>query len=128
MRKGLVDLAITDSISWMKDALCLEYPQVDFFPDNGDKKAIAKAKAVCRNCLVRDECLEWAYHTRQSDGIYSGFTVPEVRRVAPLLGMKSQLTRETPVSVNLNPIRTSSNSFILNVSLTGPKPFVLRVP
>lgn len=109
-------MAITDSISWMKDGLCREYPNVDFFPDNGDKKAIAKAKAVCKKCLVRDECLEWAYHTRQPNGIYSGFTVEEVRKVAPFLRMKDQLTRETLVVIDLKPVPTS------------PKPFVLRVP
>lgn len=42
----------------MLDALCTEHPFVDFFPDQHE--STAPAKAICRRCLVLDECLAYA--------------------------------------------------------------------
>jgi WhiB family redox-sensing transcriptional regulator len=50
-----------------------------FFPasdaDAGD------AKAVCANCPVREQCLEWALATRQEEGVWGGLTDNERRRL-----------------------------------------------
>ena len=40
--------------AWMRDALCREYPGVDFFATTGP--GIEAAKAVCRRCAVSDPC------------------------------------------------------------------------
>jgi WhiB family redox-sensing transcriptional regulator len=41
---------------------------------------IAAAKAVCRACTVREECLEFAISTNQEYGVWGG-TSEEERRV-----------------------------------------------
>ena len=43
---------------WHRDAACREHPGVDFFPERGQPSE--PAKAVCRGCLVRTECLAFA--------------------------------------------------------------------
>jgi WhiB family redox-sensing transcriptional regulator len=51
----LVDLGgILERPSWTRDALCQEYPEVNFFPGQGEDQR--PAKAVCSRCLVREEC------------------------------------------------------------------------
>ncbi len=48
LRAGLVDLAHED---WRLDALCIEYPDVSFFPEKGEPNE--PARDVCSRCLVR---------------------------------------------------------------------------
>jgi hypothetical protein len=46
--------AAVDVEGWERDALCIEYPAVNFFPVRGEPTA--PAKAVCALCLVLAEC------------------------------------------------------------------------
>jgi WhiB family redox-sensing transcriptional regulator len=46
---------------------------------------VERAKAVCKSCPVRRECLQFALATRQSDGIWGGMSERE-RRVAHARG------------------------------------------
>lgn len=39
---------------WMRDALCREYPSLNFLGDS------TTAKRVCRRCLVREECRDYS--------------------------------------------------------------------
>jgi WhiB family redox-sensing transcriptional regulator len=63
---------------WMRDALCQEYPRVNFFPVRGEPTAAAKA--VCARCLVLAECRAFimaappdlAHH-----GVWAGTTAVE---------------------------------------------------
>ena len=44
---------------WQRDALCAEpHPGVTWFPSKG--QPTGPAKAVCRRCLCREDCLEYA--------------------------------------------------------------------
>ena len=55
-----------------------------FFPVSATGPAtaqVAAAKAVCRGCPVRAECLRYAMQTAQDHGIWGG-TTDEERRVA----------------------------------------------
>ena len=58
--------------AWRADALCREYPDVAWF-GKADRSAKA-AKAVCSECLVRDECLAYAMADATLDGIWGGLT------------------------------------------------------
>lgn len=62
---------------WTFDAACLEHDPAIFFPARGER--LDEAKAVCRSCLVRDECLEEALATSSCDdvGIWAGTSVAE---------------------------------------------------
>lgn len=47
------------------------------FPDEDDLIAIAAARAICQNCIVKGPCLEYALNLpqpRHQEGIYSGTT------------------------------------------------------
>lgn len=54
----------------MLDALCLEYPGVNFFADPGGR--YETAKAVCARCLVLRECRDYALDRAIDDGIWGG--------------------------------------------------------
>ena len=55
----MLDLdVLLDPTPWAADALCVEYPEVEFFPERGQDSR--PAKAVCARCLVRFECRDYA--------------------------------------------------------------------
>ncbi|WP_081343365.1 WhiB family transcriptional regulator [Mycobacteroides chelonae] len=64
---------------WTKDALC---PQVDaelFFPTPGGpgQRSARAAKAICAQCPVTAECLEFAIRNGEEYGVYGGVTAHE---------------------------------------------------
>jgi WhiB family redox-sensing transcriptional regulator len=50
-----------------------------FFPDRGE--SLAPAKAVCGECIVRDECLEYALDHGERFGVWGGTSERERRRL-----------------------------------------------
>jgi WhiB family redox-sensing transcriptional regulator len=68
---------------WQHHAACrYEDPEL-FFPigtAGPALEAIDKAKAVCRGCPVREQCLELALSSGQDSGVWGGLT-PTERRV-----------------------------------------------
>jgi WhiB family transcriptional regulator, redox-sensing transcriptional regulator len=67
---------------WRNDALCRDTNPDLFFPIGTTGHAlvqIEQAKAVCRQCAVQAECLEFALSTNQDSGIW-GATSEEERR------------------------------------------------
>ena len=63
---------------WMADALCREYPDVNFYPTLGE--SAEPAKAICRNCSVREECLAYGVdHVER--GVWGGTTERERSRM-----------------------------------------------
>jgi len=63
--------------AWRDSALCREGVSVDFFPFSEDSKAIRLVKEVCALCPVTEDCLAYAMQTRQSEGVWGGFTSSE---------------------------------------------------
>lgn len=66
---------------WVRQAACAGMTHLEsvFFPDKGE--STSPAKAICRTCPVRVECLEFAITTHQGHGIWGGTTVRERRRI-----------------------------------------------
>lgn len=67
---------VAGTTDWRVDAACRPLDSAIFFPDrtayrNND---VAGAKAVCRRCPVREECLEAAMDGREKIGIWGGLT------------------------------------------------------
>jgi WhiB family redox-sensing transcriptional regulator len=64
---------------WDRDALCREHPEVNFYPSTGQSSE--PAKAVCRECLVKRECLVTAMSNQgaYAHGVWGG-TAREERR------------------------------------------------
>lgn len=58
------------------DRACNGVELTVFYPEHAVR--YEQAKAICRTCLHREECLAWALSTRQSFGVW-GATSPEER-------------------------------------------------
>jgi WhiB family transcriptional regulator, redox-sensing transcriptional regulator len=69
-------------MDWVQRAKCKDEDPELFFPIGTTGPAadqIEQAKAVCMQCPVRQECLEWALATGQDAGVWGG-TSEEERR------------------------------------------------
>ncbi|MGH8903306.1 MAG: WhiB family transcriptional regulator [Egibacteraceae bacterium] len=68
--------------AWRAKAACLGIDPELFFPKGTTGQALdqlEEAKAVCRECSVIDECLDWALATHQHDGVWGGKSEDERR-------------------------------------------------
>jgi len=65
--------------SWQLYANCLGVDPDLFFPERG--ASTKEAKAVCRACVVREDCLEYALDNSEKFGIWGGLSERERRRL-----------------------------------------------
>jgi WhiB family redox-sensing transcriptional regulator len=72
-------LQMGDDLAWQDDANCKGANADLFFPERG--ASTRAAKAICRECQVRAECLEFAITTGEKFGIWGGMSERERRRV-----------------------------------------------
>ena len=78
----MLDLdVLLDPTPWAADALCVEYPDVEFFPERGQDSR--PAKAVCARCIVRFECRDFALEHRILHGVWGGTSERERRGLRP---------------------------------------------
>ena len=69
-------------MDWVHRARCKDEEPELFFPIGTTGPAalqIAAAKAICMQCEVRNECLEWAMATGQDAGVWGGLSEEERR-------------------------------------------------
>lgn len=70
------------AMDWRHRSECLNEEPELFFPIGNTGPAvfqIEEAKAVCRRCDVRDQCLEWAMENGQDHGVWGGMSEDERR-------------------------------------------------
>ncbi|MFJ4839619.1 WhiB family transcriptional regulator [Streptomyces sp. NPDC088746] len=68
--------------NWRTHAACREEDPDLFFPIGSTGPALVQAeeaKAVCGNCPVRGQCLEWALENGQDSGVWGGMDENERR-------------------------------------------------
>ena len=65
--------------SWQAKANCMGVDPDLFFPERG--ASTREAKEVCRGCVVRDDCLEYALANGEKFGIWGGLSERERRRL-----------------------------------------------
>jgi len=65
--------------SWQDEANCLGVDPDLFFPERG--ASTREAKEVCKGCVVRAECLEYALANGEKFGIWGGMSERERRRI-----------------------------------------------
>ncbi len=65
--------------NWQELANCLGVDPDLFFPERG--ASTREAKEVCRGCVVREECLEYALANGEKFGIWGGMSERERRRI-----------------------------------------------
>lgn len=84
LMQGIFDLgygkAGLSDRSWMEDALCAQTDPDIFYPEKGG--STAPATSVCNNCMVRDECLEYAVSNDIRHGIWGGTSDNDRKRMA----------------------------------------------
>lgn len=69
---------------WWSNSACLSADPDLFFPISMTGLGLgqtARARAVCADCAVRTQCLDFALRSRQQHGIWGGMTVEERRRL-----------------------------------------------
>ena len=75
--------------TWHLNAACRGPESALFFPptlpERRDERELreARAKAICSQCDVRQDCLEFALRVREPHGIWGGLTEAERRRRLP---------------------------------------------
>ena len=65
--------------TWWGFANCLGVEPDLFFPERG--ASTKEAKEVCRGCVVREDCLEYALDHGEKFGIWGGMSERERRRL-----------------------------------------------
>lgn len=67
---------------WRHRAVCRDMDPELFFPVGNSGPAMAQtanAKAVCADCPVATECLDWALESGQDAGVWGGLSEDERR-------------------------------------------------
>lgn len=77
--ESLAYLFGTGDRSWQSRANCMGVDPDLFFPERG--ASTKEAKEVCRGCVVREECLEYALANGEKFGIWGGMSERERRRI-----------------------------------------------
>lgn len=73
-----------DDSRWREDAACRDTDPNLFFPvgTTGEAEEETRAAlALCRQCAVREQCLEFAMATNQRDGIWGATSEDDRRRM-----------------------------------------------
>jgi WhiB family redox-sensing transcriptional regulator len=81
---------------WREEALCAQsgIPDVWFPPPGGGSPIVRIAKRICRECPVRQPCLDEALDRNEIHGIWGGLTSRErheMRRHRPLRGHRQTI-------------------------------------
>lgn len=66
-------------LTWQQQGACNGVDPDLFFPERGEPTE--PAKAVCADCHVRTECLDYALDNREMHGIWGGMSERERRRI-----------------------------------------------
>ncbi|MFI5041458.1 MAG: WhiB family transcriptional regulator [Acidimicrobiales bacterium] len=69
----------SDVPDWKARANCMGVDPDLFFPERG--MSTREAKEVCRGCVVREDCLEYALANGEKFGIWGGLSERERRRI-----------------------------------------------
>lgn len=70
----------SDELAWQDSALCRQfYPDLDlWFPEqHAGPHAIKRAKELCGECPVRNQCLDYALTNDERFGVWGGLTEKE---------------------------------------------------
>src|SRR5215471_8341935 len=77
--EALLQLLDEGKSGWQAQANCMGVDPDLFFPERGG--STREAKEVCRGCVVREDCLEYALANGEKFGICGGMSERERRRI-----------------------------------------------
>jgi WhiB family redox-sensing transcriptional regulator len=75
----LIAATTADKPAWMALAACDSVNPDLFFPIRGE--SVSLAKAICAECGVREDCLEYAMARGEKFGIWGGLSGRQRRRI-----------------------------------------------
>jgi WhiB family redox-sensing transcriptional regulator len=75
----LLEVLDTEDLSWHDLASCRGADPDLFFPERG--ASTRTAKSICRQCVVMDQCLEFAIVSSEKFGIWGAMSERERRRI-----------------------------------------------
>jgi WhiB family redox-sensing transcriptional regulator len=67
-----------DELAWKEYGACSGLTDLFYPDDNGD---VRNAQAVCKECVVQEECLEYALVHDEKYGVWGGFSERGRRRL-----------------------------------------------
>ena len=82
---------------WKDSSNCLGVDPDLFFPERG--ASTREAKEVCRGCIVREDCLEYALLNGEKFGIWGGLSERERRRIRRQRALERQAAARTAEAV-----------------------------
>jgi WhiB family transcriptional regulator, redox-sensing transcriptional regulator len=88
---------ITTDETWWDLANCLGVDPDLFFPERG--ASTREAKEVCRGCVVRMDCLEYALTNSEKFGIWGGMSERERRRIRRQRAKDRRAAEMAPVAI-----------------------------
>ena len=91
--------------SWQIQANCMGVDPDLFFPERG--ASTREAKEVCRGCVVREDCLEYALANGEKFGIWGGMSERERRRLRRARALQRRDRGPAPPSRPLEPARAA---------------------
>lgn len=75
----LEDVIPAMKLGWRARSACRGVDPDIFYPPSEEEAE--EAKAICRECPVREPCLEYALVRREREGVWGGATERERRRI-----------------------------------------------
>jgi WhiB family redox-sensing transcriptional regulator len=75
----LLEVLDTEDLSWHDLANCRGADPDLFFPERG--ASTRTAKSICRQCVVQDQCLEFAIVSSEKFGIWGAMSERERRKI-----------------------------------------------
>ena len=85
-------------MNWREQSACIGKDVELFFPNGSCGPAleqIERAKALCCQCEVSTQCLDWSLKTHQDTGIWGGKTEDERRSLRRALQRRNRLANPT---------------------------------
>ncbi|SKD93945.1 transcriptional regulator [Mycobacteroides abscessus subsp. massiliense] len=67
-------------LGWQDQAACKGMPTDWWFPEQGASRECKRAKAICHNCPVRTQCLEYAVSHQEQWGLWGELSLKDRRR------------------------------------------------
>ena len=115
---ALYDETETEEKSWQDFANCLGVDPDLFFPERG--ASTREAKEVCRGCIVREDCLEYALQNGEKFGIWGGMSERERRRIRRQRALaRAAAAQAGNVTACSRPDPAGHPALILSSSLSG---------
>lgn len=63
---------LTNLVNWKEYASCKGFNTSWFYPEQNDRTNLYKVRMICESCPVKQNCLDHAIETQETQGIWGG--------------------------------------------------------